>query len=223
MVAGSKLKVVCVADRHENFPVIPECDLLLDAGDLTYAFKGDHDSQHEALSGPYRVWTEDIPAKEIVVVAGNHDESVQLRGFPPGLRVHYLEDSGVELFGKKIWGTPWQPWFYDWAFNAPQHEGEVFLNEKFSMIPDDTDIIICHGPPYGYGDSLGQFANGNQPHVGSTALAKHCERVQPELVVCGHIHVGYGMYRAPWGGDVINAALVDNSYKPVNPLVEVEL
>lgn len=216
-------KIVCTSDLHENLPVVPECDLLLIAGDLTYAFKGDHKAQHDFLAGPFRVWLEEIPAEEVIVVAGNHDECVQLMGFPQGLRCIYLEDDGVQRFGKKIWGTPWQPWFYDWAYNAPQHEGEVFLNEKFSQIPDDTDIIICHGPPYGYGDSLGQFADGNQPHVGSTALAQHCARVEPELVVCGHIHVGYGMYRTPWGGDVINAALVDNRYQPVNPLVEVEL
>ena len=91
-----------------------------------------------------------------------------------GLRCHYLQDAGLELFGLQIWGTPWQPWFYDWAFNAPRHDGEAFLASKFeAAIPADTDIIVAHGPPRGFGDRT------RQTHVGSTAMTATLERVQP--------------------------------------------
>src|SRR5690348_7504930 len=46
----------------------------------------------------------------------------------------------------EIWGTPWQPWFWDWAFNAPQRDGETFLASKFEAIPAGTDIVLAHGP-----------------------------------------------------------------------------
>jgi Icc-related predicted phosphoesterase len=41
-------------------------------------------------------------------------------------------------------------------------------------------------------------------------------------VVCGHIHSGYGRYQL---GDteIINASLVDNDYRPVNPAVRIVL
>lgn len=120
----------------------------------------------------------------------------------------------------KVWGTPWQPWFHDWAFSAPRRYGEAFLASKFELIPDDTDIVVCRGPPRGLGDH-NESADG-QPHVGSTALTETLERIQPRLMVCGHIHSGYGRYRlGPTG--VINAALVDNGYRPVNGPVMVQL
>jgi Icc-related predicted phosphoesterase len=47
-------------------------------------------------------------------------------------------------------------------------------------------------------------------------------RAQPRLMVCGHIHPAYGRYR--YGETaIINASLVDNRYRPVNPLVEIGL
>ena len=87
-----------------------------------------------------------------MLVAGNHDQSIEAWGIPDGLRCHYLQDAGLELFGLRIWGTPWQPWFYDWAFNAPRRDGEEFLASKFDAIPGDTDIVVAHGPPRGFGD-----------------------------------------------------------------------
>jgi hypothetical protein len=56
--------------------------------------------------GEFRDWLECVPATEVVLVAGNHDQSIQAWGVPDGLRCHYLEDSGAELFGLKLWGTP---------------------------------------------------------------------------------------------------------------------
>jgi Icc-related predicted phosphoesterase len=53
-------------------------------------------------------------------------------------------------------------------------------------------------------------------------LSEALERIQPRLMVCGHIHSGYGRYRLD-ETEVINAALVDNEYRPVNPVVEITL
>ena len=117
-------KTVCTADLHENLIDIPECDVLLIAGDVSFAFKGDLAAKQAFLFGEFREWLERVPATEVVLVAGNHDQSIEAWGLPDGLRCHYLEDSGAELCGLKLWGTPWQPWFHDWAFNAPRRYGE---------------------------------------------------------------------------------------------------
>jgi hypothetical protein len=37
-----------------------------------------------------------------------------------------------------------------------------------------------------------------------------------------HIHPGYGRYRLG-KTEIVNAALVDDRYRPVNPVVEIEL
>jgi Icc-related predicted phosphoesterase len=212
--------IVCVSDLHEHLIDIPECDLLLIAGDVSFAVKGDLAAKQAFLLGPFKQWLDDIPAREVVLVAGNHDQSIEAWGMPDGLRCRYLEDQGLELFGLKIWGTPWQPWFNDWAFNAPARHGEPFLASKFALIPADTDIVVCHGPPRGYGDHNAE--PGADAHVGSTALTEALGRVRPRLVVCGHIHSGYGRYQL---GDteIINASLVDNDYRPANPAVRIVL
>ena len=210
-------RIVCTADLHEHLPEIPSCDLLLIAGDISYAFKGDLAAKHAFLEGPFADWLERAPASEIVLVAGNHDQSIEAWGVPEGLRCHYLEDAGIELCGLKLWGSPWQPWFYDWAYNAPREGGERFLAAKYAPIPDDTDVLVCHGPPRGYGDRA--TSAPDSPQVGSTALLDAIERIRPRLLVCGHIHPGYGSYRHG-ATEIVNAAYVDNHYQPVNPVVE---
>merc|ERR1719356_615064 len=63
----------------------------------------------------------------------------------------YLEDSSVCLYGLKIFGSPWQPYFYNWAFQLPRGKD---LAEKWQQIPNDTDILVTHGPPFCHGDKV---------------------------------------------------------------------
>ncbi len=63
-----------------------------------------------------------------------------------------MEDEPTNVYGIKIWGSPWQPWFYDWGFNLER--GEKCL-EKWNLIPKDTDILLTHGPPIGKLQALG--------------------------------------------------------------------
>jgi Icc-related predicted phosphoesterase len=124
-----------------------------------------------------------------------------------------------------LWGTPWQPYFFDWAFNAPERYGEEFLNEKFQKIPRNTDIVICHGPPHGYGDRVGDpnvSDRTGQPQAGSRALTDRLSVLQPRLMVCGHIHSGRGIYQLG-STKVVNASLVNNKYEAVYEPVIVDL
>jgi len=124
----------------------------------------------DLLDFPLKVRLDRLSAEEIVLVAGNHDQSIEAWGMPNGLRCHYLQDDGIELFGLRLWGTPWQPWFLDWAFNAPRRNGEEFLASKFDLVPEDTDVVVGHGPPRGYGDAA--LRPGGHEHVGSIAMTE---------------------------------------------------
>lgn len=209
------MRLVCTSDLHEHLPDVPACDLLVVAGDLTHLLGGAEDKR-EFVAGPFARWLEEVPAQEVVVVAGNHDLAIEQDGFPPGLRCHYLEDSGTEVGGLGVWGTPWQPWFHDLAFNAPRDDGERFLAERFERIPEGTDVLVCHTPPRGYGDTT------PVGDVGSEALVTAIDRVRPRLVVCGHIHGGAGSY-ARGATQILNASLVDDRYAPAHAPVVVDL
>ena len=149
-------RIVCTADLHENLIEIPACDLLVIAGDISFAFKGDLVAKQAFLAGAFKGWLDQVPAAEVVLVAGNHDQSIEAWGLPDGLRCHYLEDAGIELFGLRIWGTPVAAVVLRLGVQRAAAHGERFLAAKFELIPADTDILICHGPPRGYGDRTGR-------------------------------------------------------------------
>lgn len=225
-------RVVCISDIHESLPEIPECDLLVISGDLCYRLKHDLAGQQRFLVNEFREWVQTVPADQVAVIAGNHDVSVEKWGWPPGIDCEYLQDSGVRLCGLNVWGTPWQPYFFSWAFNAPEYGGEHFLAQRFSLIPPDTDIVLCHGPPRGYGDRVGNpnvADRSAQERVGSQALVSALRRVQPRLMVCGHIHEDYGTWTlhdtdgSKLPTTIVNATLVNERYELVNAPVVIDL
>jgi Icc-related predicted phosphoesterase len=202
--------VVAASDLHGMLPSIPVCDLLLLAGDLCPLHDHRPAAQADWLATDFRRWLRGVPARKIVFVAGNHDRVYEDKPHlvPRDLPAVYLQDAGLEWEGLKIWGTPWQPRFFDWAFNLD----EADLAAKWALIPDDTDILVAHGPPYGYGD--GVPTRTGVRHEGSPSLLKRVEEVRPRLMVFGHIHEGRGEWTL---GDTVlaNVTLVDGGYRPV--------
>lgn len=209
------MRIYCVSDLHGNLPEIPECDLLLIAGDIVPTTAHKPEASASWLRQEFRRWLEGLPAQDILGIAGNHDWIFQLRpDLVPSLPWIYLQDSGIEIDGLKIWGTPWQPVFFDWAFNLPESE----LKLRWKMIPDDIDILITHGPPYGIGD----FSTYGNMHAGSPSLLARIGELQPKLSVFGHIHSGYGQYNIN-ETIAVNASLVNEKYEPVNPVRVITL
>src|SRR4051794_18683211 len=51
-------EIVCIADLHEHLVDVPACDVLLIAGDVSFAVKGDLRAKHAFLVGPFREWLE---------------------------------------------------------------------------------------------------------------------------------------------------------------------
>jgi Icc-related predicted phosphoesterase len=162
----------------------------------------------------------------VVFIAGNHDFGFQREPKMAKEVVNYykdiiyLQDSflgyGVDLENYvKIYGSPWQPEFHNWAFNLPKNGLE--LAQKWNEIPDDTDILITHGPAFGYLDTImGQYDN-----LGCELLTKRIKTIKPKIHVCGHIHSGYGYV---FDGDThyINASVLDEQYQYTQKPLTVE-
>ncbi len=228
----------CVSDLHGEFPELEGGDLLIIAGDCT--------SNDRVRSWQkFFEWLEKQKYRKKVMIAGNHDNFCKhwaitgtfnddtYQEIYPGEKptIDYLCDSGIEFEGLKIWGTPWSLWFdginpHCKAFTGSERQ----LAAKYELIPDDTDILISHGPSWGHHDSLYR----SNERVGSPALtnwiARHVNTLK--LFVCGHIHEGYGIYDVTKLQDEIgdkrttvfvNAAHMNADYEPVNKPIRVIL
>jgi 3',5'-cyclic AMP phosphodiesterase CpdA len=135
------MRIVCISDthlRHEGWSV-PAGDLLIHAGDLTRRGGLDEIAAADA-------WLGSLPHRHKVIVAGNHDFGFEQRPDEARARVRsalYLEDAAATVEGLRIWGSPWQPWFMDWAFNLRRG---AEIRARWDLIPDGIDVLVTHGP-----------------------------------------------------------------------------
>jgi Icc-related predicted phosphoesterase len=212
LVLGEKMKLVLISDTHEKHRklVVPDGDVLVHAGDLTY--RGDFLAVLEATQ-----WLRSLPHKHKIVIAGNHDflfetDPDKAHELLDGLI--YLENSSVVIEKFKFWGSPITPWFFDWAFNCDRKE----IHKYWDKIPNDTDVLITHGPPLTILDK----AKPNGEGLGCYDLLNRVDVVRPKVHVFGHIHGGYG-HREFSGIKFFNASVVDEAYNLKNKPWEVEL
>jgi len=212
------IDITLISDTHNRHGRLGELkggDILIHAGDISNV--GYLQDIVDFLK-----WFADQPYSHKIFIAGNHDWGFEhyehkndildlLHDFR--YDVTFLQDSftevrGIitEVRGIKIYGSPWQPRFFDWAFNLDRNSDE--LNSKWKMIPDDTDILITHGPAYGFVDKV----IGKEVSLGCELLTNHIQnRVKPILHVCGHIHTGHG-YHFDGTTHFINASVLDERY-----------
>jgi Icc-related predicted phosphoesterase len=204
------MRIVCISDTHLQAVAVPEGDLLVHAGDFT--MRGTL-----AEVALFNRWLGALPHPHKVVVAGNHDfafERHKERARQALTGATYLEDEGIELGGLRIWGSPWQPRFGDWAFNLDRGAD---LRAKWESIPEGLDVLITHAPPAGIGD---RTSAGD--HVGCCDLRDVVQSRAPRLHVFGHIHEAYGILETP-ATLYVNAAVCTASYRAENPPIIVDL
>jgi Icc-related predicted phosphoesterase len=240
---------VAISDIHNNQDVLnlPEGDLLLVAGDMT-----DTASYKELSAFSSFLTNQKDKFRKIIIVPGNHeitfDEKFYLKS---GERYHkplldnkkakelllsnpnitYLEDSGCEFEGVKIWGTPWIPPIGKWAFSLPNSK---FAKEIFGKIPEDTDILISHAPPFGVLDEVSHKGYEvdqktgkrvviiDRESMGSKELRQRVMEVRPKLHVFGHVHEGNGQCQID-GILFANVAIMTKEHKPENKPKLIEI
>jgi len=212
------MKVACISDTHNHHSKIKinQCDILIHAGDFTSVGKF-----HEISN--FGKWLHSQPAKHKVVIAGNHDLTFESMG--PLARetlkeacpdVIYLQDSEVDINGLRIYGSPWQPQFYNWAFNLERGED---IKRKWDLIPTGIDILITHGPPHGILDIV---KDNPSQLIGCEELYKATMMKTKIAHIFGHIHDSYGE-KCVNGIHFINAASCNEAYNPINKPIEFEV
>jgi Icc-related predicted phosphoesterase len=211
------MRVICCSDTHGKHKELKndldklgydDNTIIIHAGDSTNLGK-----QYELLD--FLNWFGNLPYKYKIFIAGNHDFCFEPSGltFPPiypdisqefkDMGIIYLMDQMIEIEGVKIYGSPWQPEFYNWAFNVKRGEA---IAQKWANIPENLDILITHGGPYGI---LDVTLTGMR--VGCEELYKKIMKVRPKIQVFGHIHFSYG-YKEFDGMSFVNAASLGENY-----------
>jgi Icc-related predicted phosphoesterase len=202
-----RLRLVALSDTHKTHTQVkvPEGDVLIYAGDFcTHGF-----SYGEIFS--FRDWFLSQPHKHKIFISGNHDRLMELQ---PQLAeefkdCHYLFNSGVTINGVSFWGSPYTPWFNNWAFNL---WGVKNLRSNWAKIPHQTNVLITHGPPYGILDG---------PYLGDQQLCEAIYEKTPDIHIFGHIHCGYGTYT--FGAvNFYNVSICDDAYNPVNEVTIID-
>jgi len=220
------MKLVCISDTHnrqsrkKKRPKIPEGDVLIFAGDMCkigYKLK-DRDDLHLEQMERFNTFLGKQPHKHKLVVAGNHDFYCERHTREQTQEVlsnaTYLQDTSVYIEGLTFYGSPWQPTYFNWAFNLRRGQP---LQAAWSQIPMCTDVLITHTPPYGILDE-----NDLHESVGCVDLLNKVYAVKPKVHVFGHIHESHGLEKR---GDItfVNASSCDEMYKCVNEAVVTEV
>jgi Icc-related predicted phosphoesterase len=214
-----KKKITFISDTHNKHKhltskgmgnILGSGDILVHAGDSTSMGQ-----KHEIEQ--FLKWFSNTDFEHKIFIAGNHDfgfeKETDIDQQFKDLGVTYLFDNDITIDGIKFYGSPWQPEFYNWAFNLPRGEE---LAAKWEKIPDDVDILITHGPAYGI---LDYAPIGG--HVGCEELYRKIVEVKPKIHVCGHIHDSYGQ-KTMGGIEFLNASVLDDRYEHAHKPIVVE-
>ncbi len=231
------MRIAALSDQHGYLTEIPRCDLLIIAGDVCPDGFGRHfardapKDQKAWFDQTVRPWVARAPARRTILTWGNHDWCGQLCTFEDSSSAasataltivvdtaETVPDSSAAEGAVSVWASPWSNEFGDWAFmKAPARLAHVY-----SAIPEGIDILVSHQPPFGYGDRCADFVSGRIINVGSRELLSTIDRVRPKIVVCGHIHEGYGQFERN-STRIYNVSVVDEYYQLVRGPTVIDL
>ena len=209
-----KTRILAFSDLHGNpLPAIRQgdVDLVLIAGDLVP--HGDPKWETWWLKRNLIPWATGLAPTDIVLIGGNRDHYLSLPQKWP-TNVHYLQDSGCTIRGLRIYGTPWiermegrRPSMFELTPSE--------LKRAYNRIPTGVDILLTHMPPKCTEANL-DFDAMRQQHFGSAALYEALKWVQPQLVICGHVHDGDHRPHKVGKTTVVNVSVINGMRLPVN-------
>jgi len=174
------MKILAFSDVHCD---VVACEALVAAADQADLIigAGDFAQRHEGLAETMAII--ELFAAKAIYVAGNNETPEELRA---ATSAEVLHGEMTERLGLKIYGL-----------GAAIPELNITTFESFDITEADAkpllqaatgaDIIICHSPPKGLADVMA--ARGS---MGSVEILETIERVQPMLVLCGHVHDCWG-------------------------------
>jgi len=183
----NKIRIWHLSDTHgyHSKIVIPEdIDLVIHSGDAgNYRDPYINDPEIRDFAN----WYAALPIMYKIYVAGNHDSAVEnllwTKEIFDKLGINYLFNDSIDIMGLQIWGSPHTPQFGNWSFMKNRSK----IGKVWNSIPEDTDIVVTHGPAKGILDTTINRDHSIE-HVGDSALNKRILKLKPRLFCFGHIH-----------------------------------
>lgn len=182
------MRLLALADLHGRVDQVARIasqvgpvDVIVVAGDLTTR------GTPADVTAAVGAWSQLGP--RLLAVAGNMDS--------PAIDLE-LERLGVSVNGRcahvgevAFFGCSASPESIGTPYEIPESEIAARLERGYAAVPEGA-LAVCvpHAPPRGLVD--GAY---NGVHSGSRAVREFIERVQPLLVLCGHIHEARGQAR----------------------------
>jgi len=203
------MRIFHVSDNHGYFPKLPgDFDVVIHSGDFfpNHVFGPNRHRLsvlEEELSFQRR-WIRYhidtiknwVKNKPFLFCSGNHD-FIDPCPFllESGLQAVNLDNKVTEFNGLTLYGFPWVP-FIEGGWNFELQDLEIRsetnrMKQKLEQSKAIPDILVTHCPPYGKLDSVGPAIRlGNQFLTNSLIYSF---KQLPKLLLCGHIHSGYGL------------------------------
>lgn len=207
------MKAWIISDTHcrHNELVVPDVDMVIHCGDCSSSFLLE-DNEKEVYD--FLDWYASLNIKYKLMTFGNHDRSVS-HGLIDLDRykkqdITFLIHEEVIIEGIKFFGSPYTPSYgKSWAYMIQRNRMQMV----WKSLPDDTDVLITHGPPKGFLDITKEL-DGSLIQVGCKALTNRVSEIKPMIHCFGHIHDepdihNYGVFQR---GDrrIINAACLNH-------------
>jgi len=225
------VRIVHVSDTHAKHSKVflPPGDLLLHTGDFVGNYGPKHDVGTQFATTLAWLSEASFKYKRVMLIAGNHDTFLDARCYNDAMsvsaraqlatflkahkNVDYLENSGAEYLGLRVWGSPQcisrvesaGNRYYSDAFERTARERKVTWTYDYPK--GNVDILMTHAPPHGYLSSGGTgceemakgvygIGNGNAKMNASVSQIEQAAST-PMLHVFGHDHGGFGLHWEP--------------------------
>jgi len=196
------MNVMFISDscgQHDAL-MLPWGNMIIHAGNITR-----NGTRSEVVD--FLQWFAHLNYQHKIFIAGTDDHFFEKepkavrRLIPAG--VIYLEESGVEIGGLKIWGSPYNSYNHGSAFGKTEEK----IVGHWEKIPDDSNMLVIHSPAYGVLDK-----NAKGEHEGSKDLLRKLVKVEPRYFICGHRQSTHG-YEYRYGIHFINASVTNDEFK----------
>lgn len=212
--------IAALSDFHNYFFDLPKADVLIIAGDATMmGTPGELQQLSDWLSTQIEKYS------YVIVIHGNHDKgfdseySALAKEFLTKIGVLYLNHEFIKVAGLKIFGSPFIPQIGKskfWASEVPRGDQ---IAKKWKDIPENLDILITHGPPYGVLDK-----GICRENYGCYDLKHRIEtmKLPPKIHIFGHVHSGAGNIKIG-KTEYFNVSIMDEQYEPAYPVTMIEI